>query len=57
MTRAGWRADNFSLAHTPNLDRLAREGLTFTRAYCNYAFCSPSRNSFMSGALLRAPPS
>ena len=40
---------NFSLAHTPNLDGLAREGLTFTRAYCNYAFCSPSRNSFMSG--------
>ena len=40
-------AYNFSYAHTPNMDRLAREGLTFTRAYCNYAYCSPSRNSFM----------
>ena len=40
-------AYNFSYAHTPHMDRLAREGLTFTRAYCNYAYCSPSRNSFM----------
>ena len=43
------RAYNFSLGVTPNLDRLSEGGLTFTRAYCNYAFCSPSRNSFMSG--------
>jgi arylsulfatase A-like enzyme len=42
-------AFNFSLAHTPNLDKLASEGLTFKRAYVNYAFCAPSRNSFMSG--------
>jgi hypothetical protein len=43
------RAYNFSLAVTPHMDQLASEGLTFTRAYCNYAICSPSRNSFMSG--------
>jgi hypothetical protein len=43
------KAYNFSLAVTPNMDKLATEGLTFTRAYCNYAVCSPSRNSFMSG--------
>jgi iduronate 2-sulfatase len=42
-------AYNFSLAHTPNLDKLAAEGLTFQRAYVQYAFCAPSRNSFMSG--------
>jgi len=42
-------AYNFSLAHTPNLDRLASEGLTLKRAYVQYAFCAPSRNSFMSG--------
>jgi iduronate 2-sulfatase len=42
-------AYNFSLAHTPHLDALSRTGLTFTRAYCQYSFCSPSRNSFMSG--------
>ena len=34
---------------TPNLDRLADEGTTFHRAYCQQAVCSPSRNSFMSG--------
>ena len=43
------KAYNFSLAHTPHLDQLASEGLTFTRAYVQYAYCSPSRNSFMTG--------
>ena len=42
-------AFNFSLAHTPNIDALASTGLTFKRAYVQYAFCAPSRNSFMSG--------
>jgi iduronate 2-sulfatase len=42
-------AYNFSLAHTPNLDLLSKTGLTFTRAYFQCSFCSPSRNSFMSG--------
>jgi len=47
--RPSINAYNFSLAHTPNLDRLAATGTTFTRAYVQYAFCAPSRNSFMSG--------
>ncbi len=34
---------------TPNLDRLASQGTTFTRAYCQYAVCGPSRASIMSG--------
>eukprot|EP00037_Helgoeca_nana_P022484 m.229791 g.229791 ORF g.229791 m.229791 type:complete len:665 (-) comp26009_c0_seq1:104-2098(-) len=46
-------AYNFTLpgqpTHSPNLDKLATEGLLFTRAYVQYAFCSPSRNSFMTG--------
>ena len=42
-------AYNFSLAHTPHLDNLAKSGLTFKRAFVQYAFCAPSRNSFMSG--------
>lgn len=35
--------------HTPNLDRLADEGITFTRAYSQYPACGPSRSSLMSG--------
>lgn len=36
-------------AITPSFDRLAKEGLVFTRAYCQIAVCAPSRSSFMSG--------
>lgn len=35
--------------HTPNLDRLANEGVKFSRTYCQYPLCGPSRASFMSG--------
>ncbi|MDX1285303.1 MAG: sulfatase [Draconibacterium sp.] len=35
--------------HTPNLDRLADQGMIFTRAYCQQAVCAPSRNSIMTG--------
>eukprot|EP00730_Choanoeca_flexa_P013745 TRINITY_DN5658_c0_g2_i1.p1 TRINITY_DN5658_c0_g2~~TRINITY_DN5658_c0_g2_i1.p1 ORF type:complete len:644 (+),score=152.35 TRINITY_DN5658_c0_g2_i1:27-1958(+) len=34
---------------TPNMDRLAREGLQFQHTYVQFAYCAPSRNSFMSG--------
>ena len=32
---------------TPNIDRLARSGLVFDRAYCQGTSCAPSRQSFM----------
>lgn len=34
---------------SPNLDRLAREGLRFTRAYSNSPVCSPARFAIITG--------
>ncbi|TCO60716.1 sulfatase family protein [Actinocrispum wychmicini] len=34
---------------TPNLDRLAAEGLAFDRAYCTNPTCSPSRATILTG--------
>jgi arylsulfatase A-like enzyme len=33
----------------PNLDRLAKRGLSFTRAYAAYPVCSPSRAALLTG--------
>ena len=35
-------AYNFSLVHTPNMDKLASEALRFDRAYVQYAYCESS---------------
>ena len=34
---------------TPHLDRLAATGMQFDFAFTQFAYCAPSRNSFMSG--------
>ena len=38
-----------SVVHTPNIDRLAQNGVLFTRAYSQSPICTPSRASFMTG--------
>jgi uncharacterized sulfatase len=37
------------LVRTPNIDRIAKMGVRFDRAYNQYPLCSPSRTSLMTG--------
>jgi arylsulfatase A-like enzyme len=48
----GWQETGFSGSdyhETPNLDRLAREGMVFTQAYAAAGNCQPSRACLISG--------
>ena len=38
---------------TPNMDRLASQGMRFERAYCNSPLCTASRQSFLTGRYAR----
>ena len=37
------------IVQTPNMDRLAQNGVVFENAYCNSPICVPSRMTFMTG--------
>ncbi|MBP0904049.1 sulfatase [Mariniflexile gromovii] len=44
MSQVGYKHVN-----TPGIDKLADEGVTFTRSYCTYPVCMASRASLMTG--------
>lgn len=49
---AGWLDTGFSgseYIETPNIDRLAAQGMRFPTAYATHSFCSPSRESMITG--------
>lgn len=48
----GWRdlaVQGSSFYETPNIDRIAKEGVLFTQAYATSPVCSPSRASILTG--------
>ena len=52
MDDMGWRDVGFMgnrFVETPNLDRLAQNGLVFTQAYASAPNCAPTRACLMSG--------
>ena len=42
-------AYGFDVMHTPNIDRLAEEGVLFRQAYAQWPSCGPSRSSMLTG--------
>lgn len=46
MTQSG-----YEYVTTPGIDKLAKEGVTFTRSYCAYPVCMSSRASLMTGVM------
>jgi len=49
MNRDSWGAYGNQDCMTPNINRLANEGVRFERAYCSVAMCAPFRQELYSG--------
>ncbi|MGH2622249.1 MAG: sulfatase [Sphingobacterium sp.] len=47
--RPNLRSYGDTIAITPNIDRLASRGTTFSNAYCQQSVCAPSRASVLTG--------
>ena len=45
----GHAESELGYVESPNLDKLAAEGVLFTQAYCNSPACAPSRSSMHTG--------
>ncbi|MEE3219356.1 MAG: sulfatase-like hydrolase/transferase, partial [Planctomycetota bacterium] len=48
----GWRdlsCEGSAYYESPNIDRIARQGMRFTRGYATCQVCSPSRASILTG--------
>ena len=48
LTFAGGGVDNGSVP-TPNIDSIAREGVSFSNGYAGHATCAPSRSAVLTG--------
>lgn len=44
-----WGDLRSSLVETPNIDRIAREGMQFQNSFCTNALCAPSRATLLTG--------
>lgn len=47
--RTDWNSYGVEGVHTPNLEKLAAEGVIFKQNYCQYPLSGPSRTSMLSG--------
>ena len=52
LTASALRVYGNKVSLTPNIDKLAREGVVFESAYCNSPLCAPSRASLMTGQFI-----
>ncbi|MCT4700655.1 choline-sulfatase [Enterobacteriaceae bacterium H20N1] len=52
LTAGALRTYGNNVSLTPNIDKLACEGVVFESAYCNSPLCAPSRAAMMTGQFL-----